>query len=414
MSSAYDRAALYYPYIHIRNLDWLKGTLLSFPQVRRIVPGGFSVEDDSDVQEFCKTAGATGEPLLVNEDVADFSLASPIRLAQARLLRVLQDNEEYIHRKYSMDPGLGFGKAQNLLDGSFRIHTGKMMYELDEYLKSKGLAIRTEKPPKYRENSFGPWVAVKEALGEAIMSIIAIAIAKDKGLDIVTSDGMLHHALAVLDEDEVFGQLVRAGESNKETSPAEKVDELVEVVMTSCFDLKKLTAKHIGELAKSGKDLRAFKTALMPIAESIPEIHNHAERQKRLEEKAADVIDVWKNYKKSLPGFFLEALVDTSEVKFPDLAAVTLAGGTAFALASGTGLAISLLTWKGLGIWRKYKKHRDNPYSYLSKIEKAGASLIFTGSPSAGPNNGRWKLKSLFSKGGRHKDVTPSLPFPGC
>ena len=30
--------ALYYPYIHIDNVDWLKGTLLVFDSVSRILP----------------------------------------------------------------------------------------------------------------------------------------------------------------------------------------------------------------------------------------------------------------------------------------------------------------------------------------------------------------------------------------
>ena len=209
------------------------------------------------------------------------------------------------------------------------------------------------------------------------MSVVAIAIARHKGLDIVTSDGTLHHALAVLDEEEVFARLARTGEASKETSAAEKVDELAELVMTSCFNLNKLSAKDIGELSKNGKDLRAFKTALVPIAESIPEILDRSEREKKLKEKAVEVIDEWRKYKKSLSKFALEALLETSEVKFPEFAAAVLAGGTGLALASGAGLAIGLLTWKGLGIWRKYKDHRDNPFSYLSKIEKTGATLVF-------------------------------------
>jgi len=31
MATARDRFALYYPYIHIRDVDWLKGTLNSCP-----------------------------------------------------------------------------------------------------------------------------------------------------------------------------------------------------------------------------------------------------------------------------------------------------------------------------------------------------------------------------------------------
>ena len=40
-----DRDALYYPVIHVRNLDWLKATLLRFPQVRRVVPPDFQLND---------------------------------------------------------------------------------------------------------------------------------------------------------------------------------------------------------------------------------------------------------------------------------------------------------------------------------------------------------------------------------
>jgi hypothetical protein len=37
MIAALDRDSLYYPYIRIRDVNWLKATLLYFPHVRRIV-----------------------------------------------------------------------------------------------------------------------------------------------------------------------------------------------------------------------------------------------------------------------------------------------------------------------------------------------------------------------------------------
>jgi hypothetical protein len=379
MPTALDRAALYYPYIHIRDLNWLKGTLLCFPQVRRVIPGGFHVLDDWDVREFCEIIGPTGEPLLINEYTDDFSMESPVGQAQQRLLRVLQDDEVFIRDKYSLVPpavGVHEPTFSDPNASAYRIHTGKMMYELAEYLVKNSLASQTTKPGTYLEQ-YGEWVFVHESLGEAIMSTIAIAIARDKGLDIVTSDRLLHHALAVLDEDEVFARLVGIGKGDKDTTAAEKVDDLAEMVMTTCFDLDKLGAKEIGELARNGQDLRAFKTKILPIAESIPEIRNEDERETKLKAKTAEVIEEWKKYKKSLPRFALDALVDSTEIKFPEFATAILAGGTALTLNTGAGLAIGLLVWKGLGIWRKYNTHRSNPYSYLSKIEKAGASLVF-------------------------------------
>jgi hypothetical protein len=35
---ALDRDALFYPHIHIDDVNWLKSTLFCFPTVRRIVP----------------------------------------------------------------------------------------------------------------------------------------------------------------------------------------------------------------------------------------------------------------------------------------------------------------------------------------------------------------------------------------
>jgi hypothetical protein len=44
-TTALDRDALYYPYIHIQDANWLKATLLCFPSVRRMVPGNYEPDD---------------------------------------------------------------------------------------------------------------------------------------------------------------------------------------------------------------------------------------------------------------------------------------------------------------------------------------------------------------------------------
>ncbi len=46
--------ALYYPFIHIRDVNWLKATLLLFSQVRRMVPTMFTPSDGPGVREFAE------------------------------------------------------------------------------------------------------------------------------------------------------------------------------------------------------------------------------------------------------------------------------------------------------------------------------------------------------------------------
>src|SRR5579884_858666 len=47
-----QRAALYYPYIHIRSEHWLKATLLCAPVVKRIVPDGYVPEDQANIRKY--------------------------------------------------------------------------------------------------------------------------------------------------------------------------------------------------------------------------------------------------------------------------------------------------------------------------------------------------------------------------
>jgi hypothetical protein len=57
-----ERGALYYPYIHIHDENWLKATPLSFRQVRRIVPYRFTVRDEVTIQPYMFRNGPRWRP----------------------------------------------------------------------------------------------------------------------------------------------------------------------------------------------------------------------------------------------------------------------------------------------------------------------------------------------------------------
>lgn len=58
------RGALYYPYIHPRDVEWVKGTLLAFGQVNRIVPDGYPLHDLPEVAFLRDYPGPRNEPLM--------------------------------------------------------------------------------------------------------------------------------------------------------------------------------------------------------------------------------------------------------------------------------------------------------------------------------------------------------------
>ena len=63
-----DADALNYPYIRVREVEWLKRTLLIFPHVVRMVPENDPPEDSPEIKEFCRLTGRRG-PLLRPVDI---------------------------------------------------------------------------------------------------------------------------------------------------------------------------------------------------------------------------------------------------------------------------------------------------------------------------------------------------------
>jgi hypothetical protein len=150
------------------------------------------------------------------------------------------------------------------------------------------------------------------------------------------------------------------------------VDDLADVMRTA-FDVRGLTAKQIGQLLADGHDLRRFKNALVPVVAGLPAITVQDERRKRLEAAAADVLKQWKKYKKSLPRFALDALVETAELEWPKI--VSTGGLLAVEQTRwvGAGMGVALLAHKGVKVLGDYREHRNGPYRYLSRIQRVSA-----------------------------------------
>lgn len=365
-----DRDALYYPYIHIRDVNWLKATLLCFPQVRRIVPHEFRLNDSPEIAEFRGLTGARGQPLLLEEP----AISPAVVAAQSELLRriKLMNPEEW--KKFSKE---AVAKEFNGKTEKFQIHRGKMD-PLLQFLEAEKLAW-----PAREIGATLPgheWYAVHPSLGEGIMSVLSIAIAKESGLDIVTSDGRVHNALRTLDSEIVFRELtggnMRGDGMSMDESVTDKTDYLAQVFMLTTFDFSKLSPKQIGELVKDGKDLLRFKSRISGLASSIPEIEDELKRKRRFEDAAREIGEEWKSYKKSLPGFALDAIVSIADYKTPELVVSAVAGVTVKAMVSlGGGLIVGLGALAGYKTFQAYKEKASSPYAYLSRIEKAGAVL---------------------------------------
>jgi hypothetical protein len=85
------------------------------------------------------------------------------------------------------------------------------------------------------------------------------------------------------------------------------------------------------------------------------------------------VLKEWTKYQKSLPRFALDALVETAELEWPK----TVSTGGLLAVEqtpwAGARLGFALLAHKCVKVLDDYREHRNGPYRYLSRIQKARA-----------------------------------------
>lgn len=380
---ALDRDALYYPNVHIRDVNWLKATLLCFPNVRRMVPDNYSPRDSEEIRQFCQVMGPRGYPLLT----AVHLFSGAALGAQEKLLRALQENDDFIRERFSRKKAnQDYGHEAD----SFQLHDGKIIDPLYDYLVGREAGSADDNSlvwnaPHPTDRYGRHWMTIHPRLGAAILSTIAIAIANESGLDIVTDSLSLHHEIVAREDGAILDDLIGKSRATVEPAQDDLTDSLAELVMATTFDVTNLSAHQIAELLNDGKDLRRFKNAILPIAAEIPPIRDAGEREKRLRDAAKQVADEWAKYRKSLPRFAADAILDASELKWPEIAQFLGGGGGAAHLAhlglatgglasAGLGLGIALLSFGGIKVWRKYKENSASPYQYLTRIWRAATS----------------------------------------
>ncbi len=401
-----ERDALYYPYIHVRDINWLKGTLLCFPHVFRMVPSGFSVNDTKEARPFSRTKGRQKRPLLDEARLESGAVWQAQDKFRKRLEIDYENAGTQLHEKFSL-----VRARREYADGenAFQIHRGKFSSDLLDFLKFSSLAWEPSIPNrKYH------WVAVHPILGEAFMSTMAAAVAKNDGLDIVTSSGPVHAALALKNEDAIYDRLVRGRQLFAKPKESEVSNHLLELVIQTRFDASQLTAKDIASMSKDREGLFTLKEEIGNMAAKIPAMENRARRDKYLSEAADEVIERWQESKRGMSKFarrFFGNGLGANAGDFLKTLAKSVAGGsvtgavagpaasatasTAFVggltlpvfLGAGAGLAVGVLIHGVSTAAKLYEEEAKSSYRYLSRIEKGGATLVVS-APKGKKNKG--------------------------
>lgn len=362
---AVDRYALYYPYIHLRDANWSKSTLLWFGQIRRIAPPGFVFKDLPEIAPLAKAQGPNGY-LIQSARLEDQKVADANRM----LLELIQNNLAQLQGKFASEI------TPMKLRGKFEVYRRKFLVDSAGTDVVDALSDGHLAWPSTRKVNPEEWVCVHPDLGSALMSYLALAVAGNEGLDIVTDKPELHEALIAEKEEDVFTKLLQLPDSKHGNGSEDLTDDLGQLIVTTQFDVSVLDAKDIVGLLNKKKDLRSFRQKVADAAGEIPAKTGPEERIERLQAKKDELIEEWKElssfFPKPLKDTFAEVSVEETSKKIieglPELsAAVAAKTVTAHVVGGAPGLSIAILAGAGVKMWRK----KNSPLKYLSRIDSS-------------------------------------------
>lgn len=383
-----DRA-LYYPYIHIRDVEWLKATLLLFSQVRRMTPAqGAQADDGGEILPFTEWRGSA-EPMLTSANLwLERAVAAQDELAR----RLLEDAKDWDFRnqfgQYAAEAIRGAD------DHGFQIHQAKLQESLKGVLRETQLAWEPGSPEPYDPQL--EYIEVHPRIGEAVMATLAIACAMGEGLDIVGDkrSGPLHDCLTRKQPKDVYDAWLKPA-SNISDPPQADARELFEFVVAIACDTTKLDAETLAKMGANRDPIRRLMHTLAERTKDMAAMDPGKERTEQFRDETAKILKAWAddrinldNYWKKFfslglmepGGKFFEKIIGKAAEAMPAAATATtgaLAGLVLYGplLASGAGVGIGLFTHAAKSYADLRRQDHESPYRYLTLLEGAGVVI---------------------------------------
>lgn len=381
--------SLYYPYIHLRDPDWLKATLLVFSQVYRMTPvPGRQPDDDEAIVPFTQWNGGR-EPMLTTANLnSTRAIAAQTDLAT----RLRKDGEDpaFLERfgRFTTEASRPPGEL------GFQIHQAKLHEKLKCALRDTELAWKPMSHEPY--DLWEEYVELNEQIGQAVMASLAIACAEGQGLDIVgdARSGPLHDCLVKKRPEDVYDAWLKPKfDIGKPRKP--NAQELFELLITLRCDPRKLDAEALANIGADREPINHLIDELARRAQLMDAMDPGPERTKQFEDEASKILRAWEADRKNMSNFWkrffgfglletggktLEKMISKALETAPAAATATTGALAGLALqgpvlAAGAGLGIGLFTHAAKTYIDMVKKDEDSPYRYLTLMEEGGVVI---------------------------------------
>jgi len=339
--------ALYYPYIHVQDVNWLKAALLYWDAVRRIVPANYHREDQQEVRQ------AVAEGLLLDTDPDDYKERAEDRF-RASVIPLVEASQDH--------PGARMlEQADALLTGDCaRIRVEKMTQGLSDELRKRQLL---------HEHADG-WLTLERSLGGLYMMCLAAEMAGRIQAPPVTDQPAF----------EVCGQYLLFGDASSATTtqPEAAGQVLVKLglQLPGPSDLHGVSLSDIIRFSRARADeRRRFRAAVQDLLQGVNQLEDFNAIEDYFAQKRTEVEAAISDHRRALDELGVSSVTSLLNVTCPALvvtgavvlAAVNAAAGAALAVG---GLTIGFVDWWANRRSQRRELMRSCPWHYCLSLER--------------------------------------------
>jgi hypothetical protein len=396
--------ALYYPWMHLQDSDWLKLALLSWERIVRLRPRAVDDRDSEVVREIRGESDLLQEIAPSGHDLetvaaAFFELLGGEGMAAVRALRsdpalVVSADEALpmVPPSQSVEPvgpvptvppsnwpAVSSPPSRRVPDGPVHhralvwIYCGdlesKLSYVLRRRLVEAGLAREVDEED--------PWVGLHPKLGTVYLTALADTVARHNALSPVTDDVRMHHAVGALDH---LADLLdrRVTPAFQDTRAA-----YVHLSLRAAIRPERIAAVPVSPLVRFrqryASELAAFHTHINSLAtelEQIAAVENseiaQAHLQALYERATKPQLD---ELRRALRAFGIESTVGTLGLKV-DLGAVsgtalgTLAVSRGHPAVGAAAVALTVVPYIAGRLKARRQQRTGSPVAYLLAAER--------------------------------------------
>ncbi len=341
--------ALYYPSMEFNDIDWLKGMLLFWDGIRRIVPESYTPYDNHDVEAFI--------------DAGIIKSIDPSKDAA----NIANEFSDKLKNLYDGAAALDWIKRPQDYEKHYRIHPEKVDARLRNVLSSKEISLATK-----------DWLNVSEEFGRFYMFYLANAMAEKRGLAKITESKEAWTVSCYFDYDGAVDGDVDF-DTNKQIVTLMLRDFIPE-------NIEEISTNSIISFREKYRDeRRCFIESVKTFITKISDIDDPQIVRDAINEYKKDIESSIKDFRGSLTSLKFTSLTGIKTISFPvGFNAITLlgTGGFEYAIISSVaGLALGLLTSYVNYKEKRKKMIKECDFSYIYFLSNTFDKWHYDGGP---------------------------------